>query len=612
MRTFRTPTPWLAAALSLALAAPAMAEGDTGAGALELSLTLEEAVRLALRNNRTLLSARHEREIERFSLAVAEDRYRPRANIGASTQTDNRSPGSADLSIGPSLRIPTGGELSVRWSQPLAGGIGRTGNWTLGFSQPLLRGFGIGIDTAPLRIARIREQRNILSYRDGVASTVESVIGAYRAVIRAHRAIAISRESLARARRQLEINRALIRAGQMAAREIVQTEAEVANRELALVTSENSLRAADAALISILDVDDVTRIRPVERTQSVEPVWPELEQSIETALRHRTDYLGARMGAEVAEINLRRTENDGLWDLTLDASVSRGSGEGRDFGASLGLRIPLGDRSAKLAVMSAKNALRGARLQLVELRQSIRIAVRQAVRGVEVGFRRVELARRARVLAEQKLDVEQKKLAQGLTSTFRLTAVEDDLVRAQNGELDATIAYLNALTALDRTLGTTLRTWGIEVEGLESEPGESGHDSAPQAHDGRTLRPKAPGTVVEHGFIATPASEDGRSRFEPSRRLLEASAQALVAPGAKGGAPARGRDGVRHVLLLSLSEFAPVSTIARVAPRSLANPRGVPRATPSGGRRAAPSAPERMLQMSLGSLDIDPARIEPR
>ena len=95
----------------------------------------------------------------------------------------------------------------------------------------------------------------------------------------------------------------------MAAREIIQTEAEVTGRELALVESENSLSAADADLISILDIDDATRIRSVEQALSAERLRPDVERSIETALRHRSDYLGALMDQEVAEIDLRVAEN---------------------------------------------------------------------------------------------------------------------------------------------------------------------------------------------------------------------------------------------------------------------------------------------------------------
>lgn len=79
-----------------------------------------------------------------------------------------------------------------------------------------------------------------------------------------------------------------------------------------------------------------------------------------------------------------------------------------------------------------------------------------------------ELARRARGLAEQTVAVEQEKLSLGLSSTFQLTAVEDALVAAKTRELDAVIGYLNALTHLDWTLGTTLATWGVDIADFES------------------------------------------------------------------------------------------------------------------------------------------------
>ena len=60
------------------------------------------------------------------------------------------------------MRVPTGGEFSLRWSEPVGGGTDGSGTWTLGFSQPLLRGFGPAVDTAPVRLARIREKMNVL------------------------------------------------------------------------------------------------------------------------------------------------------------------------------------------------------------------------------------------------------------------------------------------------------------------------------------------------------------------------------------------------------------------------------------------------------------------
>ena len=586
------PARWRAAVLALLVAASATVAEPAGTRALEL--TLEEAIRLALANNRSLERARLGREADKLSLEVAEERYRPQASVGASARTDNRRPGSMDLLAGPRIRVPTGGDFNLQWSEPVGGETDGSGTWTLGFSQPLLRGFGPAVDTAPVRLARIREKMNVLSFRDAVARTIESVIQAYRGVIRELRSIAISRGALDRARKQLRINRSLIRAGRMAEREIIQSEAEIANRELSLVEGENGLNSANASLLSILDLDGVSRVVPLDETLAAETSRPDPEQSIETAFANRTDYLGAQLRKEIATIELNRARNDQLWDLRLTADVSRGSGDGRDYGAVLELSIPLGERTSRtLALMQAKHALRDAEIALVELRQSIQADVRQAVHDVEVGLRRIELARRVRELAEEQLEVERSKLTQGLTSAYQLTAVEDGLVRAQNGELGAIVSYFNTVVSLDRTLGTTLRSWGIEVEEIESGVGDFrvggvGQDTGTGTGQGtgrREIRLETPGPAAGHRGVA--ASDADRSRddwteFDPPRRAVEAAERVLAAARAAAGSGPRTGDPARQrrSLLLSLGEFEPWVIAAREVPPAAAGVRGPLAGTP--------------------------------
>ena len=562
--------PWRAAVLALLVAASATAAEPAGTQVLEL--TLEEAIHLALTSNRSLERARLGREADRLSLEVAEERYRPRASIDASARTDNRRPGSMELSVGPRMRVPTGGEFSLRWSEPVGGRTDGSGMWTLGFSQPLLRGFGPAVDTAPVRLARIREKMNVLAFRDTVAGTIESVIQAYRRLIREHRSVAISREALDRAKKQFEINRSLIRAGRMAEREIIQSEAEIANREISLVESENGLTSADAALLAILDLDGVSRVVPLDETLEVETLRPDLEQSIETAFANRTDYLVAQLREEVATIDLNRVRNDQLWDLRLTASVSRGSGDARDYGAALGLSVPLGEQTSRtLALMQARHGLRDAEIALVELRQSIQADVRQAVHDVEVGLRRIELARRARELAEEQLEVERSKLTQGLTSAYQLTSVEDGLVRAQNGELDSVVSYFNALVSLDRTLGTTLRSWGIEVEAVESGSGELRGGDVGQGTSRREIGLKTPAPVAGNRGLAVSDSDRAKDEWpvlELPRRAVKAAKRALGAARARADSGPRTGGPVRHrrSLLLTIGEFEPEAIASREVP----------------------------------------------
>ena len=436
--------------------------GDEATAYLEL--TLDEAVRLALGSSRDAVIARMARDEQLLTLEAAEERYDPQARVEASWTARDTRAGEGDVSVGPSLRVPTGGSFRLAWSKPVAGEGNRSARAALSFSQPLLRGFGTGVDTVPLRKARMSEEVNVRAFRDRAAGLIGSVVGAYRRLLGAGRRVTIARDSLQRAREQLATNRALVEAGRMAPQELVQTRAAVTGREYALLDAENTLDAANASLADLLDIEEGTRIEPA-REPPIEPRHPDLEASFETAFARRTDWLRTSLAVERARLDLGVARSNLLPNLSLNTTVSRGGyGGGSDWSARLNLAVPLWDRAPERALARSRNALRRAEMSVAETRRTIRARVRRAVRDVAVGLRQIELAREGRELAERKLDVERLKLAQGLSSAYQLDRFEDDVVNAQNREVDALDGYRNALTSLDRELGTTLERWGIRIE----------------------------------------------------------------------------------------------------------------------------------------------------
>ena len=99
-------------------------------------------------------------------------------------------------------------------------------------------------------------------------------------------------------------NRALIRAGDLAAREILQSDGDIANRELALVQARNGLTAANFALIDILDLESSVRVIPLETQTEAgagERAVPGVEEAITSAVRNRPDYRRALLEAIVAQ-----------------------------------------------------------------------------------------------------------------------------------------------------------------------------------------------------------------------------------------------------------------------------------------------------------------------
>ena len=455
-------------------------------------MTLADCVFLAVRNNRGIESAYLDRVVQKYDLKVAEDEFVPDLTIGPSVQHsstgdgDNRSyTNSRDISAQVTERIPTGGQFSFTWGdsvdriidgEPAQDTYGSS--WSLSFQQPLLRGGGITVNTASLETARFNEQINVLSLKSIISETITSAILAYRNFLQAQEQLDISRRSLLMAKDLLDVNKALIDAGRMAKVEIVQSEADVANKEFSLTQAENAMDAARLSLLKVIDMDKHTMIVPTEKIVA-DPVHPDPKKCLQLALKNRRDSQQALLTLEISELNLILAKNNRLWDLSLegaygitgadteryvDAFKKSQSSDRSQWNVGLKLTIPIGDLTRKQRILSAEIALKKEHIRLKELKENIEIEVQDAVREVEMKLRQVELARQARELSERKLEIEKEKLRAGRSSNFQLVTFQNDLVSSQNNELNVNIAYLNALTALDKTLETTLDTWQVEVK----------------------------------------------------------------------------------------------------------------------------------------------------
>lgn len=427
-----------------------------------LDLTLKDAVKHALEYNRPLIDRRADREVQKFALEVAEDRWTPQFTLQPFASTD-RQDRKAGVSAETSLRIFTGGQFVLRWEETLSKKFDDTGSQTLTFSQPLLKGAWPGIETASFRQNQIQDRIHILSLRKAIEDLIVQVSGSYRALIAAARQVEIGETSLRRAREQLEATRALIYVGRVAQREAVRSETTVANRELALTQARNRLDIANFDLIGILELDSTIRVRPLDGL-TVEHRQEDLNPALEEVLRRRPDFLQAQLQIDLARISLDVARNELLPDLSLGVTWNRNDAGDTDTRVQVQANFPLTDRVDDLNRLTAENRLRQAKRSLAELRESIGIELRRAMNDVEVGLRLTELARGARELAAENLVIEKKKFGQGLASSFEVAAAEDALVGAEQSEVDTIIGYLEARTRLDQTSARTLELWGIRIE----------------------------------------------------------------------------------------------------------------------------------------------------
>ncbi len=233
-----------------------------------LELTLMDAVALGLQGNRTIRSAYLQRISQRFDLIVAEDQFDPQFSIQGrylATQSDDDHEQLGEVSPTVSISGSLGTHFSLSWTETLnqSGEVGsrHSRGVTLKVVQPLLRGAGRDVATAPLRLARLNEQMRLLGLQSTVSQVVTQIVLSYRELLRAQEQLIIAEEALTRSQQLAEVNEALIAAGQMAEFDILQTQADMANRELEVDEATNQREARRLELLHLLGLDINTELQ---------------------------------------------------------------------------------------------------------------------------------------------------------------------------------------------------------------------------------------------------------------------------------------------------------------------------------------------------------------
>ncbi|HEY9632759.1 MAG TPA: TolC family protein [Coleofasciculaceae cyanobacterium] len=444
-----------------------------------VKLTLSDVVILALENNTSIKNAYLERIAQRQDLAVAESKFDPNftptVSISLSQFGSNRATTNGDVGLEATVKVPTGGQLSFRWAangqtlnsngsiiNPIDNGFGQ--NLQLSFNQPLLRGAGTDVNKASVDIARLTEQINILDLKSTLSNTITDAIIAYRELLRTQERLKIVQLSLKSAQEFLEINQALIQAGRLAPVDIVQSETDIANRQIDLIEAENSFDAARLALLNILDIEQNLVIVPAE-VPTASPISMNSSKLRQLAFENQPEYLKAQLNMDRTKLAVLQAQNNRLLDLSLNTSYGYASSNTSDVRLGLGLSHRFGDLTAERDFQRSQvNQLQAENI-LQEQGKSLEIKVTDSIRDVNLSFSQVQLARKATQLSERQLEIAREKQRLGRPITvFELVRLQNDLVQARNLELNAIIDYLNALTRLDQTLGTTLDTWQVTIE----------------------------------------------------------------------------------------------------------------------------------------------------
>lgn len=467
----------------------------------ELRLALREAVVLALKNNLDIAIAGYDPKINAEGITIAKAVFDPAFSL---TFDANRtvSP-TATVLAGTQVSTVENRDLNTSLAQKLPFGasytLSMTNNrlktnssfasinpahrsfLTLSITQDLLKNFGVDVNTAPIKIARNNQAISATQFRQQANQVITNVHDAYWTLVFAIENLEVQKRSLRLARELEDLNRARVRAGVAAPVEVTQAEAQAAAQVQFVILAEKAIKDAEDQLKLIVNFPDGERIWARTILPTDQPpfamVQINTDTSIQEALDKRPEYAAAKLTLQNSNLDLRVKRNQLLPSLQLQGNVGLNglngttggdldrltSGDFTQWSAALVLTYPLGNRSARSAFLQARLSHDQAETSLLNLKRQIISQVREAVRRIDADVRRVEATRAARVLAEEQLRVEQKRLEAGVTTTFNVLSFQRDLAIAEVSEIQAIATYNRDLANLELQKGTSLETNHLEL-----------------------------------------------------------------------------------------------------------------------------------------------------
>ncbi|MBI3928869.1 MAG: TolC family protein [Armatimonadetes bacterium] len=447
-------------------------------------VTLREAVRLAIERNLELASVRYEPLVGEAEIQVEKGAFDPVlfAQAGRSVfSIPSVFPGEfgdqrdTDASIGLSHRMGNGATYSVEHFYlgqtflfgPTGESFARRGDTVLTLEYPLLQGGGGDVNRAPVDIAIQQQRRDVLTLKEQALDTAQEVEQAYWFLVQALMLYDTQRQSVERAAEFLDLLNTGIQEGALAPYEAYEAAQNLDRFKADLAASERDIYLAERSLLRLLRMDlEGDGLRPAEIPKFTPPEKLPVDALVKDALENRPELERARLAVEVLRTQGRVEENGLLpvLDLVGEYRLSQVRSDLYRWRVGVELEIPLGNREARGRYTRNRLLTEQAVLVLEDQQQAITLEVTQAIRAVEENARRAGFAREARIEAEKRLTAEMERFRAGLGTAHLVNFAEQQLIGAQQLEVDALVDYQLAEVSLHRALGTTLARYDVTVD----------------------------------------------------------------------------------------------------------------------------------------------------
>lgn len=488
----------LACLLFVLFAGPALAQDGTR------QLTLKDAIKLAVEKNLDVQAELYNTASAEADIHKFQGIYNPLLNLFANyqdskTETANRvtSGGeavirqrSASLNAGISQLIPSGGTVGAAFNNSWNHnnfGVEAINNYfqsdfTVNFSQPLLKSFGKEATELNISVARLNKEGALEQFKAKLLDIISQVETQYYQLYFLRENLEVKKTSLELAQTILTNTRAQVNAGVLPAFEILNAEFGVATQQKNLIDAERAEKDQVDVMRVLLQLPAVSDIVPTDPPNKEIYQFDE-SKAIELALTARPDLQQQLASLKSSELQARvaRTQTLPELDFTVSAAFSGladtysrdlehvGSGQYPVWTAGLQMTYPIGNDVAENDYIKSKLKVDQIKTQIKSLEDSVVNDVRTAGRAVRSSYLQLDVTARGRAYAEEVLQAYIKKQKVGLATTKDVLDELNNLVTARGNEIQAVSDYNKAIVALWKATGELLAREGITLGAKEAD-----------------------------------------------------------------------------------------------------------------------------------------------
>ena len=405
------------------------------------TITFDDAIRIALRQNTALQQANNAAELNSADVRQQRLSFLPDLRFSTSTGQSYGRTFSEDE-----------GRIINETTQSLNAGVQS--------SVTLFNGL---TNIASLRSAQLGEEageRNVQREEQTVAFTVASN---FLALVQQQEQLRVQRENLAAQQAQEAQIKAYVDAGSRPISDLYQQQATVAAQRSQVVSAERALELAKVDLMQTLQLDprgNYAFAPPALDTTSRATARFDLDSLLTRALSRRSDLFAQQSLVSAASQDVKAAKGSRWPSLSLSAGYNSAYNSATDLAfsdqfnqrrggsISLGVSIPLFDRgSTALAAQRAEISEENTRLELKDRQQQIGLEVRRAYLDYQAATQQLDAAEAQLRAAQLALESSLQRYNVGAATLLEVT-------QARAAQLQAASALVTARYGLlfQRTL----------------------------------------------------------------------------------------------------------------------------------------------------------------